>query len=258
MTTMASGIYKISSITHPDRVYIGSAKDLIIRLRTHLSQFRKGKHINYLLLGHIKKYGIEDLKFEIIEECSIDSLLIREQYFIDSLKPSFNICKKAGNTLGRKWTESARNKRNIKPFIQREKQKEQVNFFKLIAEPILSRQRIGYNKNHYECLICGDIHFQTERYIAKIKCKCQIVFKLGKPKRPKPITIKNGYNVKRKDNTSGYPGITWDRSVNKWRARIKHKGNLLDAGRFQTKEAAHYARQQKLLSMNVPIRPWHS
>jgi len=40
-------------------------------------------------------------------------------------------------------------------------------------------------------------------------------------------------------NTSGYKGVTWDKSREKWSAKIKHDGTFYNLGRFDTaKEAA--------------------
>lgn len=44
-------------------------------------------------------------------------------------------------------------------------------------------------------------------------------------------------------NTSGVPGVSWDRHRNKWRAHIRHQGKALSLGRFDTKEAAIQARK---------------
>jgi group I intron endonuclease len=55
---------------------------------------------------------MDDLIFSIIEYCPKDKLIEREQYWIDTLKPEFNICKIAGFTLGVKYSEKA--KRNLR------------------------------------------------------------------------------------------------------------------------------------------------
>lgn len=100
-----SGIYKIESIIHPDRIYIGSAKKFSYRRTKHFYKLKNNNHENGKLQNHVNKYGIEDLNFIIIEKCNILELLIREQYYIDTLNPFFNICKIAGNTLGRRPSE---------------------------------------------------------------------------------------------------------------------------------------------------------
>lgn len=95
-------IYKISSNT-TDRIYIGSAVDFNARKRVHLSQLRKGKHHSIKLQRHVDKYGITDLNFEMLEKViSVQYLLKREQVYLDQLKPYFNHCKVAGNSLGTK------------------------------------------------------------------------------------------------------------------------------------------------------------
>lgn len=45
----------------------------------------------------------------------------------------------------------------------------------------------------------------------------------------------------RKDNTSGFKGVYWDKLRRKWSAEITHKGKKLHLGRFDTKEEAFEA-----------------
>ena len=54
------------------------------------------------------KYGHAGFKLEILEFCSSDVLLVREQYFIDKTQPEYNILKIAGNSLGYKHTEATK------------------------------------------------------------------------------------------------------------------------------------------------------
>lgn len=46
-----------------------------------------------------------------------------------------------------------------------------------------------------------------------------------------------------KGNKSGYKGVTWVESRNKWRAYIGHKGKQVSLGYFDNKEDAVAARQ---------------
>lgn len=48
---------------------------------------------------------------------------------------------------------------------------------------------------------------------------------------------------KRKDNTSGYTGVSLDKRTGKWRARIKIKGKERQIGVFGTPEEAFNARE---------------
>lgn len=45
-------------------------------------------------------YGHNNLYLEILEYCNKDTIIIRDNYYIDILKPEYNILKKAGSRLG--------------------------------------------------------------------------------------------------------------------------------------------------------------
>lgn len=103
-----SGIYKIQSKTKPCKVYVGSSINTKKRWLGHLYFLRKKEHPNIKLQNHYNKYGESDLDFLVIEPCFPEFLIPREQYYIDKLKPSFNICKEAGNVLGVKHSKETR------------------------------------------------------------------------------------------------------------------------------------------------------
>lgn len=46
--------------------------------------------------------------FTILEYCDSDVLLEREQHYIDTLKPEYNVCQTAGSTLGKLHTEESK------------------------------------------------------------------------------------------------------------------------------------------------------
>lgn len=101
-------IYKICSIVKPGLIYIGSAINFKNRKSGHLKDLKKGIHKNSKLQNHYNKYGIDDFYFEIIEELNIKELTLkREQFYIDKLKPFFNICPIAGSMLGFKHTKES-------------------------------------------------------------------------------------------------------------------------------------------------------
>ena len=55
----------------------------------------------------------------------------------------------------------------------------------------------------------------------------------------------NGMNKSRpNNNTSGYVGITYDSSENKWRARLSIGGKTINIGRFEKIEEAVRARKE--------------
>lgn len=99
-----SGIYIIKTKIN-NRFYIGSAINLYNRMHTHLTHLKQNKHCNLKLQRFVNKYGIENLFFECIELCDKENLIKKEQFYIDTLKPFYNIAKIAGSTLGVKITK---------------------------------------------------------------------------------------------------------------------------------------------------------
>lgn len=94
------GIYKIQSQIKSERIYIGSAVSFTKRWNLHLHKLRTNKHENSKLQNHYNKYGESDLQFSILVGCDKEDLIKQEQFFIDFYNPYFNICKKAGSSLG--------------------------------------------------------------------------------------------------------------------------------------------------------------
>lgn len=109
-----SVIYIIKSKIKPERFYIGSAVNFCERLRGHKKSLSINSHGNYYLQKHFNKYGKDDLSFEILERVYDKNLLIkREQYYIDLMQPTFNICKIAGSSLGVKRTDEVKRKLSL-------------------------------------------------------------------------------------------------------------------------------------------------
>ena len=104
------GIYKIYHLSNINQLYIGSASGtykyggFANRFNKHLRDLRANIHCNKKLQNFINKYGIDGLRMEIIELCSPEKCIEREQYYINLYNPFYNIAKTAGNTLGVKPT----------------------------------------------------------------------------------------------------------------------------------------------------------
>jgi len=95
-----SGVYIIKSTIKPERVYVGSSKNIAKRWHYHLSDLKKNVHHAKKLQRHFNKYGEADLQFSILMECTESDLLTIEQGFIDQLDPYFNSNKWVrGNSL---------------------------------------------------------------------------------------------------------------------------------------------------------------
>ena len=69
-----------------------------------------GAHHSRHLQASWNKHGEACFAFEAIDFCRPEKLLEVEQHYIDSINPSFNVCKTAGSTLGRNHSEETRAK----------------------------------------------------------------------------------------------------------------------------------------------------
>ena len=86
--------------------YVGSSVSLSVRMYTYYSLrslVKSNRPIDRALL----KYGFSKFSFYILEYCTSENVIEREQYFLDTIKPEYNIVEKAGSTIGYKHTEES-------------------------------------------------------------------------------------------------------------------------------------------------------
>lgn len=105
-----SGIYRILHLT-TGKVYIGSTQDFRGRFATHRSNLNSGDHGSIHLQRLWNKSLPSCFLFQILEYCSIDMLLIREQYYINHHINSgllLNCNLIAGSTRGYQHTEQTK------------------------------------------------------------------------------------------------------------------------------------------------------
>lgn len=100
-----AAIYAIRN-TLNKKCYIGSTNDFYVRKNQHLVNLRANRHHSPILQHSYNKYGESVFTFEIIEIISdIKDLLWKEQHYLDTLKPQYNVCKKVEQSrLGLKST----------------------------------------------------------------------------------------------------------------------------------------------------------
>ena len=83
------GVYKITNTATGD-FYIGSSKDVKKRWAVHKCQSKWNECPNNPMYLDMRKYGIENFVFEVIEEAEKSFLKEKEQQFIETLKPTYN------------------------------------------------------------------------------------------------------------------------------------------------------------------------
>ena len=145
------GVYKLIL---GDEIYIGSSRNLYARKHNHFCSLRHHSHVNANVQRLYDTVGEENAHFEVIEYCAEADLRDREEYYIELLKPTLNICPTAYDSTGYKHTNEAKvimsekakgTKRCVGRYVSPEtrkkismKQKEYV------------KRNGGLNKNFYE------------------------------------------------------------------------------------------------------------
>ena len=107
-----SGVYRIR---HWDsgRSYIGSSVSIQQRWIQHLSLLRRGKHPLRALQSDWTFYGEPSFLFEIVEECTSDMLIAREQWWLDQASKLYNRAPMAGSPKGVKLSPETRARQSV-------------------------------------------------------------------------------------------------------------------------------------------------
>jgi group I intron endonuclease len=108
-------IYKLN-IKNNIRYYVGSSIKLVNRTQEHRlrakvwwDKNRQGSNGSPVFYNSVNKYGWNNFKFGILKYLDMSSsfnmdtikiLLETEQYYLDNINPSLNICKIAKSSLG--------------------------------------------------------------------------------------------------------------------------------------------------------------
>lgn len=107
------GIYCIENKIN-GKQYIGSTTTTFsTRLKNHLHYLKRGNHHSIILQRAFEKYGIDCFSIKLVEFADIkDSKTIktREQYYLDTLKPEYNILPNAESFSGYKHSEELKKK----------------------------------------------------------------------------------------------------------------------------------------------------
>jgi group I intron endonuclease len=106
---MTAGVYIITNKLNGHQ-YVGSSANIQNRWQHHTNRLNKNNHHSTHLQNAWNKYGSNAFEFGILEVCSgiKETLLEREQFYLDSVKPVYNISPTAGSSLGIKHSLQAR------------------------------------------------------------------------------------------------------------------------------------------------------
>ena len=155
------GVYQWSNLLTGDS-YIGSSVDLSNRLAQYYSKKYLEKTLlkgNSIICASLLKYGYSNFSLQILEYCTPDKVIEREQYYIDLYKPSYNILPIAGSTLGFKHSLGTLDKlrnhglslknlehlKNLNSYIQKDpiwKSNNKEALKRLHSDPLVRAKRI--------------------------------------------------------------------------------------------------------------------
>ena len=125
MAEIISGIYRIINTITGD-FYIGSSKNVKNRWAVHKCQSTWNKHPNNSMYLDMRKYGVDNFEFQVIEVVESDSLKETEQQFIELLKPTYNSNNAKGLDIERlkKYKKEYRKSDKCKEYEKSDKRKE--------------------------------------------------------------------------------------------------------------------------------------
>lgn len=103
-----TGIYLIFSKKEDFKNYVGSSVNIENRINRHKRDIKRLSHNNKKLQNYFIKHGLENFDFKILKSCEVSELIKQEQYFLDLLKPYFNVCKTAYSLLGYKHSDNSK------------------------------------------------------------------------------------------------------------------------------------------------------
>ena len=152
-----SGIYKITNTVTGD-FYIGSSKNVKRRWIEHKCPSSWKRFPNNQLYKDMQEYGVDKFEFQVIEEVEEGSLKEREQYFIETLKPTYNNYNANGLDVERrketqkKYNKSDKGKETQKKYNKSDKGKEAQKKYQKSDKGKKSRKK---TVNKYYSQLCS-------------------------------------------------------------------------------------------------------
>ena len=111
MIPKLSGIYMIRNIEN-NHIYIGQSVDINRRWSNHKSLLRFNKHYSSYLQRAWNLYTECKFEFTILYLCEAKSIILQEaeQFYMDLLKPEYNLCSSIPTNIGHSCSDEVRAK----------------------------------------------------------------------------------------------------------------------------------------------------
>ena len=231
-------VYKIVNNINGHK-YVGSALRVKHRWNDHAKLLDENRHHSQRLQRAWNKYGKENFQFSIIEYCDREVMLIREQYWMDTLeafgKTGYNMNPVAWSRLGAKMSEESlkRMSEARKGTVLTEEHKAKV------ATAMLGKQNsLGYKHTAETCEKRANV---TKEVWANTDDTARAL---------RIVTAA----LARKKNSIGFPGVRKVKNtITRYNARVAINKVTTNLGTFNTPEEAYKARMDVLLQIKAEL-----
>lgn len=161
------GIYKITNLEN-NKIYIGQSINIEERWKDHRTDYLRS---DVLLYRAMRKYGIENFKFEVLEECAVEELDEREIFYINKYNSyicspnsqGYNMTLGGGGVRGLTLKEESKEKiSNTLKELYRDKENHPMYGVARSEETKrkISESHKGKSYNHKK-IICEGIEFNS-------------------------------------------------------------------------------------------------
>lgn len=176
-----AGVYMWTHINSGKR-YIGSSLNLSQRLVKYFSKaclLYEIKRSNSGIYRAILKYGISSFTFGIMEYCERHNLIEREQFYIDNVKPEYNVLRFAGNRAGFIHKESSKELQRISRLGSKfsEETKLRMSFASVRCVAINITNNTTGEVHEFRTIKEGAKYLNTSKYIVRSYSKTNKLFK---------------------------------------------------------------------------------
>ena len=165
-----SAVYKITNTVTGD-FYIGSSKNVKERWVAHKCPSTWNRYPNNPMYHDMKQYGTDKFAFEILEVVEEGSLKETEQYFIETLNPTYNQMNAKGLNVERyKEYNKEYNKKYYKEYQKSDKYKEYQKEYRQSDKGKESRRKSNNKYKNQLCFYNGKtltLHALYQRFMSQ-------------------------------------------------------------------------------------------
>jgi len=268
-----SGIYCFENILNGKK-YVGQGQDVYFRIKTHIKDLNNGYDHCIVFKYAWNKYGEKNFKIYIVENCSIEILNEREIYWIKELHShvsewGYNVSWGGDSPMrGRKHSKETREKMVLNhadmsgenaPMLGKHQSEESR---RKIGDSARGRRHSDETKRKLSEIGMGhEVSEDTRKKLSisnsgrpmsedqKTKLSIINTGKIASDETKDSISKGSVGKKHGNDTSSKYVGVYYDKTRNKWSARITYHRKCFYLGRFDLEIDAAIAYNTKALEL---------